>query len=74
VVKRGNNSSGIHHLQIDNEVIDDHKLIEDHILNFYQNLYVVSISNDHDTGSMEEFIGTYIPVFLNWFPLRRILC
>jgi len=35
VVNRRNNSSGIHRLQIDNEVIEDPKLIKDHILDFY---------------------------------------
>ena len=35
VVKTRNNSSGIHRLQIDNEVIEDPKLIKDHILDFY---------------------------------------
>jgi len=34
VVKKRNNSNGIHCLQIDNEVIEDHQLIGDHILDF----------------------------------------
>jgi len=55
VVKRKNNSSGIHCLQIDNEVI------EDHILDFYKNLYAESISNVPNTSNMEDFIGSYIP-------------
>jgi len=61
MVKRRNNSSGIHRLRIDNEVIEDPKLIEDHILDFYKNLYAEPISNVPDTSSMEEFIGSYIP-------------
>jgi len=61
VVKRRNNSSGIHRLQIYNEVIEDPKLIQDHILDFYKNLYAKSISNVQDTSNMEDFIGTYIP-------------
>jgi len=61
VVKRRNNSSGIHRQQIDNEVIEDPQLIEDHILDFYKNHYTESISNDQDIGNMEYFIGTYIP-------------
>jgi len=61
VVKRRNNSSEIHRLQIDNEVIEEPKLIEDHILDFYTNLYAKSISNVQDTRNMEDFIGTYIP-------------
>jgi len=61
VVKRGNNSSGIHRLQIDNEVIEDPQLIEDHILNFIKNLYAQSVSNDYDISNMEDFIGIYIP-------------
>ena len=61
VVKRRNNYSGIHHLQIDNEVIEDSKLIEDHILDFNKILYVESISNVQDTSNMQDFIGTYIP-------------
>jgi len=60
VVKRRNNSSGIHRLRIDNEVIEDPKLVEDHILDFYKNLYVEFISNVPDTSNMEDFIGTYI--------------
>jgi len=60
LVKRRNNSSGIHRLRIDNEVIENSKLIEDHILDFYKNLYVESISNVLDTSNMEDFIGTYI--------------
>jgi len=61
VVKRRNNSSGIHRLRIDNEVIEDPKLIKDHILDFYKNLYTESISNVWDTSNMEDFIGAYIP-------------
>ena len=34
MVKRRNNSNEIHRLRIDNEVIEDPQLIEDHILNF----------------------------------------
>jgi len=45
VVKRRNSSSRIHRLRIDNEVIEDHKLTKDHILDFYKNLYAESISN-----------------------------
>jgi len=60
VVKRRNNSSGIHRLRIDNEVIEDSKLIEDHILDFYTNLYAESISNVQDTRNMKDFIITYI--------------
>jgi len=60
VVKRRNNSSGIHRLQIDNKVTKDPELIEDHILNFYKNLYVESISNVPNTSNMEDFIGSYI--------------
>ena len=55
VVNRRNNISGIHRLRIDIEVI------EDHILDFYKNLYAESISNVQDTSNMEDFIGTYIP-------------
>ncbi|XP_068504366.1 uncharacterized protein [Phaseolus vulgaris] len=58
---RRNNSSGIHRLRIDNEVIEDPKLIKDHILDFYKNLYTESISNVWDTSNMEDFIGAYIP-------------
>jgi len=61
VVKRRNNSSGIHRLRIDNEVTEDPKLIEDHILEFYKNLYAESFSNVPGTSNMEDFIGTYIP-------------
>jgi len=60
VVKRRNNSSGIHRLQANNDVIEDSKLIEDHILEFYRNIYAESNSNGLNTGSMEEFIGSYI--------------
>jgi len=62
VVKRINNYS---RLWIDNEVIWDPQLIEDHILDFYKNLYVESVSNDQDTSYMEDFIGTYIPEFVS---------
>ena len=48
VIKRRNNSSGIHRLQIDNEVVEDPQLIDGHILNFYKNLYAEFISNDQD--------------------------
>jgi len=61
VVKTINNSSGIHRLRIDNEVIEDLQLIDDHILDFYKNLYVESVSNYQNTGNMKDFIGTYIP-------------
>ena len=61
VVKRINNYSEIHRLRIDNEVIEDPKLIEDHTLDFYKNIYVKSISNVPNTSNMENFIGTYIP-------------
>jgi len=60
VVKRRNNSSGIHRLQIDNEVIEDPHLIEDHIYDFYKILYAKFIFNDQDTCNMKDFIGTYI--------------
>jgi len=60
VVKRRNNSSGIHRLRIDNEVI------EDHILDFYKNLYAESVSNNQDTSNMEYFIGTYIPELVSF--------
>ena len=56
MVKRINNSSEIHCLRIDNEVIEDPQLIEDYIYDFYKNLYVESVSNDQDTGNMEDFI------------------
>ena len=59
MVKRRNNSSRIHHLRIENEVIEDPKLIEDHILEFYKNLE--SIFNVSNTSNMEDFISTYIP-------------
>jgi len=61
VVKRRNNSSGIHRLWIDNDVIEDLKLIDDHIFYFYKKLYTESISNVLDTSNMKYFIGTYIP-------------
>ena len=61
MVKRRNNFSGINHPRIDNEVIQDPKLIDDHNLDFYKILYVESISNVLDTSNMEDFIGTYIP-------------
>ena len=65
MVKRRNNSSGIHRLRIDNEVTEDPKIIEDHILDFYKNLYAESISNVLDTVNMEDFIGTYIPAMVS---------
>ena len=61
VVKRRNNYGGIHHLRIYNVVIEDPKIIEKHILDFYKTLYAESISHDPDTSSMEDFIGTYVP-------------
>jgi len=60
VVKRRNNSSRIHRLRIDNAVIEDPKLIEEHILDFYKTLYAESISHVPDTNNMEDFIGTCI--------------
>ena len=60
MVKRRNNSSEIHKLRIENEVIEYPKLIENHILDFYKNIYAGSSSNDQATCSIEEFIGTYI--------------
>ena len=66
LVKRRNNSSGIHRLRIENEVIEDPKLIEDHILDFYKNLYVESISNVQYTSNIEDFIGTYIPELVSF--------
>ncbi|XP_068461592.1 uncharacterized protein [Phaseolus vulgaris] len=61
VVKRRNNSSGIHHLRIYNVVIEDPKIFEKHILDFYKTLYAESISHDPDTSNMKDFIGTYVP-------------
>jgi len=40
------NFSVIRRLWIDNEVIEDSQFIEDHILDFYINLYAESVSND----------------------------
>jgi len=65
-VNKRNNSSGIHRLWIDNEVIEDPKLIEDHILFFNKNLYAESISNVQDTSNMKDFIGTYIPALVSF--------
>jgi len=45
VVKSRNNSSEIHRLRIDNVVIEDPTLIEEHILDFYKTLYAESISH-----------------------------
>jgi len=64
-VKRRNNSSGIHRLRIDNEIMEDPKIIEDHILDFNKNLYAESISNVLDNDNMEDFIGTYISVMVS---------
>ena len=61
VVKRSNNSSEINRLRIDNVVIEDPKLIEEHILDLYKTLYAESISHVQDTNNMEDFISTYIP-------------
>jgi len=61
VVKRQNNSCEIHRLQIDNVVIEDPKIIKEHILDFYKTLYAESISHDQDTGNMKDFIGSYVP-------------
>ena len=61
MVNKRNNSCGIHRLRFDKEVIEDPKLIEDHILDFHKNLYAKSISNVLDTRNMEDFIGTHIP-------------
>jgi len=74
VVKRRNNSSGIHRLRIDNEVIEDPKFIEDHILDFYKNLYVEFISHVQDTSNMEDFIGTYIPELSSEENMMLIKC
>jgi len=46
-------------------VIEDPKLIEEHILDFYKTLYVESISHVQDTGNMKDFIDTYIPKFVS---------
>jgi len=75
VVKRRNNSSGIHFLRINNEVTEDPKLIEDHILDFYKNIYVDSISNAPDTSNMEDFIGFYILELVSfWENMMLIKC
>jgi len=66
VVKRRNNSSGIHRLRIDNVVTEDPTLIEEHILDFYKTLYPESISHYQDTNNMEDFIGTYIPELVSF--------
>jgi len=42
-------------------VIEDPKLIKEHILEFYKTLYAESISHVQDTYNMKDFIGTYIP-------------
>jgi len=60
VVKRRNKSSDTHRVRTDNEVIEDHQLIKDNILDFYKNLYAESVSNDHDIGNVKDFIGNYI--------------
>jgi len=64
VVKK--NYSGIHRLRTDNGGIEDPKLIEDHILDIYRNLYVDSNPNAQITGNMEDFIGTYIPAMVSF--------
>jgi len=61
-----NNSSGIHRLRIDNVVIENPKLIEDHILYFYRNIYDDYNPNTQTTGNMEDFIGTYIPAMVSF--------
>jgi len=63
--KKRNNSSGIHILRDDNGVIRDPKLTEDHILEFYRNLYVDSNPNAHIIGNTNDFICTYIPAMLS---------
>jgi len=54
---KGGITGGIHCLRIDNEVTEDPKFIEDHILDFYKNLYVESTSNVSDTSNVEDFIS-----------------
>jgi len=60
VVKTRNNSNGINILRDENFVIEDPKLIEDHILAFYKNLYVDSNHNAYITGNTNDFIGTCV--------------
>jgi len=47
-------------------VIEDPKLIEENILDFYKTLYVEFISHVQDTWNMEDFIGTYIPELVSF--------
>ncbi|XP_068498364.1 uncharacterized protein [Phaseolus vulgaris] len=65
VMKMRNNSRGIHRLRIDNAIIEDPKLIEEHILDFYKTLYAESIFHVQDTSNLEDFIGTYIPEMIS---------
>jgi len=69
VVKRRNNSSGIHRLRIDNVVIEDPKLIEEHILDFIK-LFTLSLFLMFRIQVIWKIL--LVLIFLNWFPLRRI--
>ena len=69
VVKRRNKSNGIHRLRIDNEVIEDPQLIEDHILDFY-NFFTLSLFLMIWIQVIWKIL--LVPFFLSWFPLRRI--
>ena len=44
----------------------DNEVIEYHILDFYKNLYVKSISDIQNTSSIEDFIRTYIPKLVSF--------
>ena len=68
-VKRRNNYSGIHRLRIDNEVIEDLKLIEDHILDFYK-IFMLSLFLMFRIQAIWKIL--LVLIFLSWFPQRRI--
>jgi len=69
VVKRRNNFNGSHRLRIDNEVIEDPKLIEDHILTFIKN-FMLSLFLMFRIHVIWKIL--LILIFLSWFPLRKI--
>jgi len=58
-VKKRNNSNGIHELVEEDQVLEDPKAIEDHILSFYKTLYSHTTHCSYDEH--KRLIAKYIP-------------
>jgi len=71
MVKRRNNYSEIHRLRINNKVIEDPKLIKDHILDYYKKI-MLSLFLMFQTQEIWRIL--LVVIFLSYFPMMLIKC